>query len=98
VEWSYSLTINADGSAVETTRSGTVNFRLGSVQGPPSQPDTTAYGNITSGGNAQPGSYATVTLVDGGRGVTLSIANGDNGFPFCKIVNGSKVNSVDCGA
>ncbi len=93
-----SMTINADGTGSETYRGGSVNFRLGSVQGPPSQPDTTAYGNITSGGNAPPGSYATVTLVDGARGVTLSIANGDNGFPFCKIVNGSKVNPDDCGA
>jgi hypothetical protein len=86
------LTINADGTAVETTRQGTVNFRLSSVQGPPSQPDTTAYGNIPGGG------YATVTLVDGGRGLTLSIANGDNGFPFCKRVNGAYLNSADCGA
>ncbi len=93
-----SMTINADGTGSETYRGGSVNFRLGSVQGPPSQPDTTAYGNITGGGNAQPGSYVTVTLVDGGQGVTLSVANGDNGFPFCKIVNGSKVNSADCGA
>jgi hypothetical protein len=86
------LTINADGSAVETTSSGTVNFRLSSVQGPPSQPDTTAYGNLPSGG------YATATLVDGGRGLTLSIAGGDNGFPFCKVVNGGYANSADCGA
>jgi hypothetical protein len=100
-----SMTINADGTGSETygkgpqgMGGGSVNFRLGSVQGPPSQPDTTAYGNITSGGNAPPGSYATVTLVDGGHGVTLSIANGDNGFPFCKIVNGSKANNADCGA
>jgi hypothetical protein len=55
------LTINADGSSVETTRSGTVNVRLNLVQGPPSQPDTTAYGNLPNGG------YATATLVDGGR-------------------------------
>jgi hypothetical protein len=55
-------------------------------------------GNITSGGKAEHGSYVTITLVDGGRGVLLSVANGDNGFPFCKIVNGGKVNSADCGA
>jgi hypothetical protein len=86
------LTINADGSAVEITRSGTVTFHLTSVQGPPSQPDTTAYGNLPDGG------YATATLVDGGRGLTLSVANGDNAFPFCKKVGGSYVNSDDCGA
>jgi hypothetical protein len=86
------LTINADGSAVETTRMGTNNFRFSYVQGPPSQPDTTAYGNLPNGG------YATATLVDGGRGLTLSVAGGDNGFPFCKMVNGSSLNSFDCGA
>jgi hypothetical protein len=86
------LIINADGSAVETTASGKVNFRFTFVQGPPSQPDTTAYGNLPDGG------YATATLVDGGRGLTLSIAGGDNNFPFCKIVNGRYVNDENCGA
>lgn len=86
------LTINADGSAVETTRSGTVNFRFNYVQGPPSQPDTTAYGNLPDGG------YATATLVDDGRGLTLSVANGDNNFPFCKMVDGAYLNSANCGA
>jgi hypothetical protein len=75
-----------------------VNFRISGVQPPPPQPDHTAYGNITSGGNAPPGTYVTITLVDGGNGVLLSVAGGDNGFPFCTIVNGSKVNSDDCGA
>ncbi len=93
-----SLSINPDGSGYETYNGGSVNFKLGSVQGPPSQPDTTAYGNITSGGRAPVGSYVTLTLVDGGRGVLLSVANGDNGFPFCKRVNGSYVNPADCGA
>ena len=92
------MTINADGTGAETYRGGSVTFRLVSVQGPPSQPDTTAYGTVTSGGNALPGSYAAVTLTDWGRGVTLSIANGDNGFPFCKIDNSSYVNTADCGA
>jgi hypothetical protein len=86
------LTINGDGSAVETTRSGTVNIRFTFVQGPPSQPDTTAYGTIPGGG------YATATLVDGGRGLTLSAAGGDQGFPFCKRVDGGYANSADCGA
>src|SRR5690625_1138080 len=62
------LTINADGSAVETTGSRTLTFRFSYVQGPPSQPDTTAYGSQPDGG------YATATLVDGGRGLTLSVA------------------------
>ncbi len=30
--------------------------------------------------------------------MSLSVANGDNGFPFCKIVSGSYVNPDDCGA
>jgi hypothetical protein len=82
-------------------QTATVNFRLSEVQGPPPiglQPDTTAYGNIVSGGNAEPGSYVTITLADGGKGVALWVANGDQGFPFCEMVNGDKVNSADCGA
>jgi hypothetical protein len=82
-------------------QTATVNFRLSEVQGPPPiglQPDTTAYGNIVSGGNAERGSYVTITLADGGKGVVLWVANGDQGFPFCKMVNGNKVNSADCGA
>lgn len=86
------LTINADGSAVETTASGEVHFRFVFVQGPPSQPDTTAYGSLPDGG------YATATLVDGGRGLTLSVAGGDDESPFCKIVGGRKVNPANCGA
>jgi hypothetical protein len=111
-----SLVVNADGTGVETYpdrsscpnapmagcgQTGTVNFQLSEVQGPPPiglQPDTTAYGNIVSGGNAEPGSYVTITLADGGKGVALWVANGDQGFPFCKMVNGNKVNSADCGA
>jgi uncharacterized protein (DUF2147 family) len=86
------LTINADGSATEVTNTRTLTYRFSYVQGPPSQSDTTAYGN-------QPdGSYATATLVDGGRGLTLSVAGADQGFPFCKMVNGNALNSADCGA
>jgi hypothetical protein len=92
------LTINADGTAVETYRGGSANIRFNAVQGPPSQPDTTAYGVITGGGMAEPGSYATATLVDSGRGLTLSVANGDNECPFCKMINDTKANSADCGA
>ncbi|WP_116374144.1 hypothetical protein [Mycobacterium sp. MFM001] len=87
-----SLTIDANGSAAEVTGSRTLTFRFTYVQGPPSQPDTTAYGNQPDGG------YATATLVDGGRGLTLSVAGADQGFPFCKVINGSKANSYDCGA
>ena len=90
------LSVNSDGTGTETSRYGTVNFRMSTVQSQ-GQPNT-AYGNITGGGRAEPGSYVTMQLVDGGNGLLLSVANGDNNFPFCKIVNGSSVNSADCGA
>jgi hypothetical protein len=92
------LTVNADGSGSETYSGGSVNFQISNVQPPPPQPDHTAYGHITSGGKAEVGSYVTITLVDGGQGALLSVANGDNQFPFCKMVNGSYLNSADCGA
>lgn len=92
------LTINPDGTGTETYRGGSVNFQINNVQPPPPQPDHTAYGHITSGGNAQPGSYVAITLVDGGQGALLTVANGDTGFPFCKIINGNYLNSADCGA
>jgi hypothetical protein len=44
------------------------------------------------------GSYVTMQLVDGGNGMLFSMGGGDQGFPFCKIVDGSKANSADCGA
>ena len=92
------MTINADGTGTEVYNGGTVNFQITGVQPPPPQPDHTAYGHITSGGKAQPGSYVTITLVDGGQGALLSVAGGDSGFPFCKVVNGSYANGADCGA
>jgi hypothetical protein len=92
------LIVNPDGTGSETYNGGSVNFRISGVQPPPPQPDHTAYGNITSGGKAETGSYVTITLVDGGNGVLLSVANGDQNFPFCKVVNGSYVNSADCAA
>ena len=58
----------------------------------------TAMGNIVSGGNAEPGSYVAFKLVDGGRGLIVDIAKGDQAFPFCKYVNGGYLNSADCGA
>jgi hypothetical protein len=88
------IIINSDGTGTETSSSGTVNFALGSVmnEGP------TAMGNITSGGNAEPGSYVALKLVDSGRGLIVDIAKGDQAFAFCKTVNGNKLNSSDCGA
>lgn len=72
-----------------------MNFTLGSVQGPPTW--DTAYGNVT-GGVLQRGAFVTLQLVDGGNGMDFSAGGGDSNFPFCKIVNGSRVNNADCGA
>ena len=89
------VVVSADGTGTETYGGGTMSFTLGSV--PKAQPQT-ASGNITGGGNAPVGSWVTMQLVDGGRGMLFSAANGDQGFPFCKYVNGDYLNSADCGA
>jgi hypothetical protein len=90
------VTVNGDGSGVETSRYGTLNFSLGSVQ-TSTNPWDTAYGNVTSG-FLQRGAFVTLQLQDGGKGMAFSAGGGDSMFPFCKIVNGNKVNSADCGA
>jgi hypothetical protein len=90
------VVVNADGTGIETSNYGTVNFTLGSVQ-TSTNPWDTAYGNVTSG-SLERGAFVTLQLVDGGRGMNFSAGGGDNNFPFCKIVNGAKVNSDDCGA
>jgi hypothetical protein len=89
-----SLTVNSDGSATETSRYGSVNIQFRAADG------STAAGVITSATNPRTpaGGQAGLDLVDGGRGLLLTIMGGDNRFPFCKIVNGSKLNSDDCGA
>ena len=40
----------------------------------------------------------TLQLADGGQGMKFSAGGGDSNFPFCKIVNGNRLNSADCGA
>lgn len=92
-----SVTVNADGSGVETARNGTMNFSLGSVMQGSSGTWDTAYGNVVSG-TLERGAFVTIQLVDGGNGMAFSAGGGDNMFPFCKYVNGNKVNSADCGA
>ena len=89
-----SLTINADGTAVETARLGTVNMLFRAADG------SSAAGIVTSSTipNVSTGVQAGVNLVDGGRGLLLTVSGGDNQFPFCKMVNGSYLNSADCGA
>lgn len=89
------VVVNADGAGTETSNYGTMTFKMGSV----SNEDTNqAQGNIVSGGRAEPGSWVTMQLVDGGRGMLFGAANGDQQFPFCKIVNGNRLNPDDCGA
>jgi hypothetical protein len=90
------VTINSDGSGTETASRGALNFKLGSVQ-TSTNPWDTAYGNVTSG-FLERGAFVTIQLVDGGNGMTFSAGGGDTNFPFCKIVNGNRVNSNDCGA
>ena len=91
-----SVTVNADGSGVEIAKRGTLNFKLGSVQ-TSTTPWDTAYGNVVSG-FLERGAFVTIRLVDGGNGMAFSAGGGDSDFPFCKLVNGSRVNSNDCGA
>jgi hypothetical protein len=90
------VTVNPDGTGVETSRMGTTNFTLGSVQ-TSSNPWDTAYGAVTDG-NLKRGAFVTLQLVDGGQGMKFSAGGGDANFPFCKIVNENRLNSVDCGA
>jgi hypothetical protein len=89
------VSISSDGTGTEVSDYGTVLFKMGSVS--TDQP-ITAFGNVVSGGSMPVGSYVTMQLVDGGNGMLFSMGGGDQGFPFCKIVNGSKANSYDCGA
>jgi hypothetical protein len=91
------VTIDADGSGTETASRGTLNFKLPFVQQGPSGAWDYALGNVVSG-FLQRGAFVSVQLVDGGKGMLFSAGGGDNGFPFCKMVNGSAANSFDCGA
>jgi hypothetical protein len=68
------VTVNADGSGVETTRRGTLNFQLNSVQ-TTTTPWDTAYGGVASG-FLQQGAFVTMQLVDGGNGMNFSPAAG----------------------
>jgi hypothetical protein len=88
------VTVNADSTGTETSIYGkTVTFKFSEVQ----DNGQTAYGNIVSGAAGQ-GGYVLMHLVDSGNGMQMSIAGGDNGWPFCKSVNGNYVNHADCGA
>jgi hypothetical protein len=90
-----SLRINPDGTGTEVYSGGTVHIKMTFVS--TSDPNH-ADGNIVSGGNAEPGSWVTMDLFDNGNGVKLSMSQGDQQFPFCKMISGRKINSADCGA
>ena len=59
------VTVNADGSGVETTRRGTLNFQLNSVQ-TSTTPWDTAYGGVEKR-ILQRGAFVTIQLVDAPR-------------------------------
>lgn len=88
------LIVNADGSGQEIYNGGFVNFQIDGVDG------DTANGRIT--GTSTPlgrvGWPASLQLVHNGRAVRLYITDGDDGFLFCKMVNGSYVNNSRCGS
>jgi hypothetical protein len=73
---------------------GTTDFTLTSVSG------DTASGTITAASNPeQPiGGPVTITLVGGGQGLQLSVAGGDQGFPFCNSNDDEAARHYYCGA
>jgi hypothetical protein len=68
-----------------------VDFTLTSVSG------DTATGAITAASNPKDpiGGPVTIKLVGGGQGLELTIAGGDQGFPFC---NSNDASHYYCGA
>jgi serine/threonine-protein kinase len=73
---------------------GTTDFTLTSVSG------DTASGTITAASNPeQPiGGPVTITLVGGGQALQLSVAGGDQGFPFCNSKDDEAARHYYCGA
>jgi hypothetical protein len=73
---------------------GTTDFVLTSVSG------DTATGTITASSNPKnpTGGPVTITLVGGGQGLELSIAGGDQGFPFCHSNDTGDALHIYCGA
>ena len=73
---------------------GTIDFTLTSVSG------DTATGTIIAASNPkQPiGGPVTIELVGGGQGLLLSIAGGDQGFPFCNSNDNDAARHYYCGA
>ena len=73
---------------------GTTDFTLASVSG------DTATGSITAASSPkQPiGGPVSIKLVGGGQGLELTIAGGDQGFPFCNSTDSDAAMHYYCGA
>jgi hypothetical protein len=73
---------------------GTVDFTLTSVSG------DTATGAITAASNPKHpiGGPVTIKLVGDGQGLQLSVAGGDQGFPFCNSNDNLDASHYYCGA
>lgn len=73
---------------------GTVDFMLTSVSG------DTATGVITTSSNPKNpiGGPVSITLVGGGQGLNLTVAGGDQGFPFCNSKDNEAALHYYCGA
>jgi hypothetical protein len=73
---------------------GSTDFVLTSVSG------DMATGTITAASNPKnpTGGPVTITLVGGGQGLELSIAGGDQGFPFCNDNDNDAARHHYCGA
>jgi hypothetical protein len=104
-----SLVINGDGHGQESYSdrsscpnapmsgcgiTGSTNFVLTSVSG------DTATGTITAASNPKEpvGGPVTLQLVGGGQGLELTIAGGDQGFPFCNSNGSDWAQHYYCGA
>ena len=73
---------------------GTTDFLLTSVSG------DTATGSVTASTSARTavGGPVTITLVGAGQGLQLTVAGGDQGFPFCNSNDDDAARHYYCGA
>ena len=73
---------------------GTVDFVLTSVSG------DTASGAITAASNPKSpiGGAVSIKLVGGGQGLNLTVAGGDQGFPYCNSNDAGAARNYYCGA
>jgi hypothetical protein len=73
---------------------GTVDFKLTSVSG------DTATGAITAASSPKEsiGGPVSIKLVGGGQGLNLTVAGGDQGFPFCNSNDNDAASHYYCGA